>query len=199
MMKWYHKEKYKGTCMAYEEYLQRLAPCIKRGDLDACVKEASRLAKEEKIDVKDLLELSSSTFRNGNPELAYVLALVAAVGLDGMDVACAFYNAGIAADIIGNKGDAIEYLKKALEINPNYAEAHNDYAIHLNDLGKESEAEEHFKKVLEISPNHAEAPTIMQSTSTITGKGLRLKCIIKKLLKSIRIMPMLISIMQFSS
>lgn len=150
MMKWYHKEKYKGTCMAYEEYLQRLAPCIKRGDLDACVEEASRLAKEEKIDAKDLLERSSSTFRNGNPELAYVLALVAAVGLDGMDVACAFYNAGIAADLIGNKGDAIKHLKKALEINPNCAEAHNNYAIPLIDIGRKTEAEEHYLDAIKI-------------------------------------------------
>ena len=102
--------------MPYEEFLQRLGPCIKRGDLDACFEEASRLAKEEEISAKDLLDLSSSTMRSGNPELAYVLALVAAVGLDGMDVACAFYNAGIAADIIGNKGDAIDHLKKAIEI-----------------------------------------------------------------------------------
>jgi DNA-binding phage protein len=85
MMNGYLKEKNKGSCMPYEEFLQRLAPCIKRGDLDACVEEASRLAKEEEIDARDLLELSSSMGGSGNPDFAYVLAIVAAVGLDGMD------------------------------------------------------------------------------------------------------------------
>ncbi len=28
------------------EFLQKLAPCIERGDLDACVEEATRLAGE---------------------------------------------------------------------------------------------------------------------------------------------------------
>lgn len=29
-----------------EEFLQKLAPCIERGDMDACVEEAARLAGE---------------------------------------------------------------------------------------------------------------------------------------------------------
>ena len=29
-----------------EEFLQKLAPCIERGDLDACVEEAARVARE---------------------------------------------------------------------------------------------------------------------------------------------------------
>ena len=29
-----------------EEFLQKLAPCIERGDLDACVEEAARVAEE---------------------------------------------------------------------------------------------------------------------------------------------------------
>jgi hypothetical protein len=30
-----------------EEFLQKLAPCIERGDLDACVEEAARVAREK--------------------------------------------------------------------------------------------------------------------------------------------------------
>ena len=45
--------------MTPKEFLERLAPCIERGDLDACVEEAARLAKEAGIDSKALLELSS--------------------------------------------------------------------------------------------------------------------------------------------
>jgi|GEM_PF-1825528 len=32
-----------------QEFLQKLAPCIERGDLDACVEEAARLAREMEI------------------------------------------------------------------------------------------------------------------------------------------------------
>lgn len=36
-----------------EEFLQKLAPCIERGDLDACVEEAARLAREMGIGAEE--------------------------------------------------------------------------------------------------------------------------------------------------
>ena len=45
-------ESRKGKLMAimtHEDFLERLAPCIERADLDACVEEAARLAKEKGI------------------------------------------------------------------------------------------------------------------------------------------------------
>ncbi|MFA4956463.1 MAG: hypothetical protein WC556_05755 [Candidatus Methanoperedens sp.] len=42
-----------------EEFLQKLAPCIERGDLDACVEEAARVAKEMGVGAGKLLELST--------------------------------------------------------------------------------------------------------------------------------------------
>jgi hypothetical protein len=38
-----------------EEFLQKLAPCIERGDLDACVEEAARVAREMGIGAEELV------------------------------------------------------------------------------------------------------------------------------------------------
>ena len=36
-----------------QEFLQKLAPCIERGDLDACVEEAARITREMGICMED--------------------------------------------------------------------------------------------------------------------------------------------------
>ncbi|MCZ7401287.1 MAG: hypothetical protein O8C61_03610 [Candidatus Methanoperedens sp.] len=38
-----------------QEFLQKLAPCIERGDLDACVEEAARVAREMGVGAEELL------------------------------------------------------------------------------------------------------------------------------------------------
>ena len=140
-----------------EEFLQQLAPCIQRGELDACVEEAARLADEIEIGVNDLLELSSQMGRDEKYELAYVLALVAVEGLDDSGKPTAYSNAGLAAQSLGDAGLAEEQYKKAIESNPNYAAAHNGYANLLDELDKKGEAEEHYKKAIEADPNYAVA------------------------------------------
>ena len=50
-----------------------------------------------------------------------------------------------------------EICRKSLEINPNDALAHYNYAILLDNLDRETEAEEHYKKALEINPNDTDA------------------------------------------
>ena len=85
-----------------EEFLQKLAPCIERGDLDACMEEAARVAREMGVGARELLELSGEKGKAGGYALAYVLALAAAQGLEGEAKAVAYYNSGLAA----------KYLKK---------------------------------------------------------------------------------------
>jgi len=143
--------------MTPKEFLERLAPCIEREDLDACVEEAARLAKEAGIDSRALLELSSEILIGGNFGLANVLALSAAEGLNGTDKASAFSIAGLSAYYNGEKNCSEEHYKKALEIDPNNADAHNNYAILLIDLDRKNEAEEHYKKALEIKPDYGDA------------------------------------------
>jgi hypothetical protein len=41
-----------------EEFLQKLAPCIARGDLDACVEEAARVAREMGVGAGKLFGLT---------------------------------------------------------------------------------------------------------------------------------------------
>jgi len=55
------------------------------------------------------------------------------------------------------KNSAESLLKKAIRINPNDAEAHNNLGNLLDDLKRYDEAEKEFRKALKIKPNFAEA------------------------------------------
>jgi superkiller protein 3 len=45
------------------------------------------------------------------------------------------------------------HYQKALELNPNHAEAHNNLGALLAQLGRTDEAMSHYRKALEINPN----------------------------------------------
>ncbi len=47
---------------------------------------------------------------------------------------------------------AIEHLKKALEIQPNYPEAHYNIALAYSRVGEYNLAREHWEKVVKLSP-----------------------------------------------
>ena len=53
--------------------------------------------------------------------------------------------------------EAIAQYQKALEINPNYAEAHNNLGIAFLQKGQVDEAIDQYQKALEINPNYADA------------------------------------------
>jgi hypothetical protein len=107
-----------------QEFLQKLAPCIERGDLDACVEEAARVAQEMGVGAGELLDLSAESGKSGRNDFTYVLALGAVHGLEGFAKASAYNNAGLAAGFLGNKEKQEEYYKLAIAANPNYAAAH---------------------------------------------------------------------------
>ena len=48
-------------------------------------------------------------------------------------------------------------IRKALEIKPDYAEAHNNLGLALASRGQVDEAIAHYRKALEIKPDYAEA------------------------------------------
>ena len=56
---------------------------------------------------------------------------------------------------------AEQYFKKAIEIDPDYLEAHANYAGMLLDIGDVDEAIRQFNTVLQREPNHAEALTML--------------------------------------
>ena len=66
-------------------------------------------------------------------------------------------NLGLALAERGRIDEAIEHYRKALDIEPDYAEAHNNLGIALADRGRIDEAMEHYRKALEIDPDYAEA------------------------------------------
>ncbi len=140
-----------------EEFLQKLASCIERGEHEACVEEVVRLAGEMGVGAGELLDLSVQKGMGGMHAFAYVLTLAAAQGLEGEEKAGAYYNAGVAAQFLGKLKEAEEQYKKAIEVNPKYAVVHNNYAILLYELNRKEEAEEHFKKAIEVNPKHVSA------------------------------------------
>ena len=151
-----------------EEFREKLAPCIERGELDACVDEAVRLAEEMGIGAEELLDLSSE--EEIDNRFAYVLALAAAQGLKGEYKSDAYVDAAIEASDLGLKQKEEENYKKALEINPKNPDAHYNYAILLEELGRKNEAEEHYKKELELEPKN---PDVHDNYAILLAKSGR--------------------------
>jgi len=54
---------------------------------------------------------------------------------------------------MGRPLEAIDYYQKAIDIDPNYGDAHYNLATTLMHLGRTDEAIAHFKKALDIDPN----------------------------------------------
>ncbi len=57
----------------------------------------------------------------------------------------------------GQVDEAIAHYRKALEIKPDYAEAHNNLGLALAGRGQVDEAIAHFRKALEIEPDYVPA------------------------------------------
>ena len=136
-----------------QEFLKKLAPCIERGELDACVEEAARVAQEMSVGAGDLLELSKEERRNDKYHFSYMIALAAAQVLEGEAKAQAYSNAGLALQCAENIQKAEEYYQKAIDIDPKYAEAHSNYAYFLKENAMFFEAEKDVRIALQIEPD----------------------------------------------
>ena len=55
----------------------------------------------------------------------------------------------------GHFDKAAEQYRRAIELQPNFASAHNRLGITLNKLGQHAEATQQFEKALELTPNEA--------------------------------------------
>ena len=58
----------------------------------------------------------------------------------------------------GQVDEAIAHYRKALEIKPDYAEAHNNLGLALAGRGQVDEAIAHYRKALEIKPDYRRGP-----------------------------------------
>jgi Tfp pilus assembly protein PilF len=69
----------------------------------------------------------------------------------------AYFNLGVYYNDNGRAGEAIEQFKKAIEINPRYAMAHNNLGIAYTKNGMLNEAVYEYEQALAINPRHAKA------------------------------------------
>ena len=66
-----------------------------------------------------------------------------------------FSNYGVLLKELGNITEAKLFIRKAIELNPNFAMSHSNLGIILKDLGKLEEAEVSFRKAIELNPKSA--------------------------------------------
>jgi tetratricopeptide (TPR) repeat protein len=69
------------------------------------------------------------------------------------------YNKGVEAYNKGKMKDAEAALTKAVEVKPDFANAHYLLAMACFNQNKKAAAKEHFEKYLELDPNGKEAAT----------------------------------------
>ena len=70
---------------------------------------------------------------------------------------CADNNLGAVLASRGRIDEAIAHYRKALKINPNYAEAHYNLGVALVDRGRTEEAIAQYQKALQLKPDYAMA------------------------------------------
>ena len=68
-----------------------------------------------------------------------------------------FSNYGVILKSLGNFQKAELYTRKAIKVNPNFAEAHYNLGILLKNLGNLQEAEFSYRKAIELNPDFAKA------------------------------------------
>ncbi len=68
-----------------------------------------------------------------------------------------FSNYGVILNDLGKLQDSELCTRKAIELNPNFADAHSNLGNILKDSGKLQEAEISYRKAIELKPNFAEA------------------------------------------
>ena len=107
--------------------------------------------------------------------LAYLcLAFTAAWGQSAIE----FYNHGLESSLADNK---IEYFTKAIQLNPNLADAYEKRAIHYYFQWKLDKAIQDYTRVIELKPNGVNAYLMRGLTYLKKEKGEGIKAEIKHL------------------
>jgi len=104
-----------------------------------------------KAQVDSLITLGIQAHANGNDTLAIESWLKV---MNYTDTIPDVYNyLGVAYQKFGQFQEALNYFKKAIELDTIYAEAYNNAGYMLLYLNQFKEAKEHFKKALKLNPN----------------------------------------------
>lgn len=126
-----------GFSKAYEAYLEPLRkglqfdPSTNKSQIAEVLKKASIKHKEQSY------EEAAKLYR-------YVLNL-------DPENAIAIHLLGVVAFETGRQDKAIELVEQALELNPNYMQAHANIATMFEQMGQEEKAKEHQQKAYEVS------------------------------------------------
>ena len=81
-----------------------------------------------------------------------------------------FSNYGVVLKDLRKPQEAELYTRKAIEIKPDYADAHYNLGIILKGLGKLQEAELSYRKAIELNPDLAEAHSNLGGILIALGK-----------------------------
>ena len=71
----------------------------------------------------------------------------------------------------GKLAEAAHHFSRAVELKPDYAEAHNKLGIVLATQGKLAEAAHHFSKAVQIKPGHASARNNLKRALHLMGRS----------------------------
>ena len=88
------------------------------------------------------------------------------------------YNWGNALLAQGKFDEAINHYSEALQIKPDYAQAHNNMGIALTNKGKIEEAITRFREALRIEPNYAEVRVLEKFFASVNSAGQNLREVI---------------------
>lgn len=100
----------------------------------------------------------------------YEKAASLAVTLDPKTAATQYYNIGVTYINNGKNAEAEAALLKAIEIDPNHAEAHYQLGLTQIGLDKMKDAVEHLKKYLQLAPNGENAEVAKQLVDQLGKK-----------------------------
>ena len=73
-----------------------------------------------------------------------------------------YLHIGDTYDKMGEREKAISYFQRAIQLDPNHANAHLLLGMTYRALNHVEEARPHFEKVLKLEPNHPHAAQIRQ-------------------------------------
>jgi tetratricopeptide (TPR) repeat protein len=103
--------------------------------------------------------LGYSYYKAGQPDPA-VACLRRAIDLlptHAPTRAMAYDSLGNVRMVQGRYNEAIAELSEAVRLNPNYADAHNDLGVALQQLGDRSQAMVQFRAAIRLQPDHPQA------------------------------------------
>ena len=129
---------------------------------------SSKPSKPSKPSKEQILNQAIQYHLKGNiPEAAKCYQLFINQGFKDHRV---FSNYGVILQSLGKLKEAELSYRKAIELNPGFADAHSNLGNILRDLGKLKEAELSYRKAIELNPDLAEAHSNLGSILRDLGK-----------------------------